>query len=154
MQNLGLFIKNRQTFFFFCSWLKILKHMSISSKMLHIVDKHLCLFLFSYLQVSGWPSAGFPQKGSSPRHLLPSVALARPSVSPRAAGGGAVRVCLPHEEGWSVCQPISLPESRDARYNILEPIYLFCRFYHGSIKSLTEFKGWSFILCSDSFHLV
>lgn len=55
------------------------------------------------LQVSGWPSAGLPQKRPPPRHLLPSVAVAWPPVPPRAAGGGAVRVRLPHKEGWSVC---------------------------------------------------
>lgn len=107
-------------------------------KMLQVINTPFYFSLFilsSCLQVSGWPSAGFPQKRSPPRHLLPSVALARPAVPPWAASGGAVRVCLPYEEGWSVRQPIPLPESRDARYDSLECVYSFFICYCGFMAS-------------------
>lgn len=35
-------------------------------------------------QIAGRPSAGVPQERPAARYLLPSVALARPAVAPRA----------------------------------------------------------------------
>lgn len=119
----------QETFFLFWKCLKIL------NQYFRLLTKHL-----DYLQVSRWPSAGFSQKRSTPRHLLPSVALARPAVPPWAASGGAVRVRLPHEEGWSVCQPIPLPESRDARYESSACAYLFFRCYHSFNVCFFNFK--------------
>ena len=116
-------------------------------KMLQVINTLFYFSLFilsSCLQVSGWPSAGVPQKRSPPCHLLPSVALARPAVPPWVAGGGAVRVCLPYEEGWSVRQPIPLPESRDARYDSLECVYSFFRCYCGFMAS-------TWLFCSGLF---
>lgn len=74
------------------------------------------IILFVFLQVSGWTSAGVPQERPASRHLLQTVALARPAVSPRAARCGAVRVCLPHQERRGVRQPLSLPARGDSRY--------------------------------------
>lgn len=113
-------IWGQENIVFILDWRCLNRRSVFPTKSCILFTKCLSFFLSSRLQVSGWPSASFPQERSAPRHLLPSVALARPAVPPRAAGGGAVRVRLPHKEGRSVCEPIPLPESRDARYDSLE----------------------------------
>lgn len=78
-----------------------------------------CLTTISCLlfnQISGWPPAGVPQEGPSPRYLLPPVAMAGPSQPPRAACHWGLWVCLPPQEGWSLHQPLPLPEGGDPRW--------------------------------------
>lgn len=67
-------------------------------------------------QITGRPSAGLPQEGTSPRHLLSLVAVAGPSQPPRAARYWGLWVCLPPEKGWGLHQPLPLPEGRDPRW--------------------------------------
>ncbi len=67
-------------------------------------------------QITGWPPAGLPQEGASPRYLLPLVAMAGPSQPPRAARHWGLWVCLPPKEGWGLHQPLPLPEGGDPRW--------------------------------------
>ena len=59
-------------------------------------------------------TASVAQKGSPSRHLLPSVALARPAEPPRAEAAGAVRVCLQQKQQGSLHQSLPLPPSGDS----------------------------------------
>lgn len=68
-------------------------------------------------QITGWPPAGLPQEGASPRYLLPFVAMAGPSQPPRAACHWGLWVCLPPKEGWGLHQPLPLSEGGDSRWD-------------------------------------
>lgn len=76
---------------------------------------HYSLFCCVF-QIFRWASSGLPQKRSSSRHLLSLVALARPAVSPWAEGCRPLWICLPHEEGWSLRQPLPLSEGGDTKW--------------------------------------
>lgn len=73
-------------------------------------------FVVGMFQIIRRSTPGLAQKRSPSRDLLPPVALARPTVAPRAAGRRAVRIRLPHKERWSVREPLSLPEGGDAKW--------------------------------------
>ncbi len=66
-------------------------------------------------QITGWPPAGLPQEGASPRYLLPFVAMAGPSQPPRASRHWGLWECLPSKKGWGLHQPLPLPEGGDPR---------------------------------------
>lgn len=65
-------------------------------------------------KITGWPATGFPQERPASRHLLQSVALARPPVPSRAQAPGGVRVPVWLQTEGGLHQPISLQASGES----------------------------------------
>lgn len=104
----------------------VLKMKNILVKQLRVNQHRVTKFNLNVLyfdrdvfQVFGWTSAGFPQKRSSSCDLLPLVALAGSAVPPWTQSCRPLWICLSHQEGWSMCQPLSLPEGGDTKWVFL-----------------------------------
>ena len=58
--------------------------------------------------------SGISKEGPPSRHLLPTLAISRPSVAPRIKSSRALWLCFSSAKGRSLCQSLSLHKNRSA----------------------------------------